>query len=181
MTSNPVAALDKFRDPRRPLLPGYPPNMRTLYSPGDDVHGALVYLLNLATSSLVVQMYGFDDDELAKIIRRKLVQEHCFVQLTLDKTQAGGVHERELLARMDYPASSIAVGQSERHAIIHTKLVIVDGFYVVTGSTNFSSSGETKQSNALVVIADPHVAAEARARVDVTHANVLEQMAGRKK
>lgn len=176
MTDGPLSVLDKFRDARRPLLPGYPPNVRTFYSPVDDVHGALCYLLNLATSSLVTMMYGFDDLDLATIIQRKLVAEHLFVQLTLDKTQAAGRHESQLLARMNYPASSIAIGQSEKHAILHTKMVIVDGLYVITGSTNFSTSGETKQSNALVVIADPQVAAEARARIDITHANVLAQM-----
>lgn len=178
--TDPLAALDKFRDPRRPLIPGYPPNMRTLYSPVDDVHGALVYMFNLATSSLVIMDYGFDDDDLAMILQRKLIQEHLYVQLTLDKVQAAGVHEKKLLARMNYPASSIAIGQSEKHAIIHTKLAIIDGLYVITGSTNWSESGETKQSNAMVVIADAHVAAEARARADITHTSVLQQMAAKK-
>lgn len=173
--ANPLALLDKFRDARRPLTPGYPPNMRTLYSPVDDVHGALVYMFNLATSSLVIMDYGFDDEDLATIVQRKLIQEHLYVQLTLDKVQASGVHEKKLLARMNYPASSIAIGQSEKHAIIHTKLAIIDGLYVVTGSTNWSVSGETKQSNAMVVIADAHVAAEARSRIDITHANILQQ------
>lgn len=175
MSTNPIAALDKFRDARRPLMHGYPDNIRTLYSPVDQVHEALCYLLNLATSSLVVMMYGFDDLDIATILQRKLVHEQCYVQLTLDKTQAGGVHERNILARMNYPASSIAIGQSEKHAIIHTKMVIIDGLYVITGSTNFSDGGEAKQSNALVVIADAQVAAEARARADITHANVLAQ------
>jgi phosphatidylserine/phosphatidylglycerophosphate/cardiolipin synthase-like enzyme len=172
-----LAAIDKYRDPRRPLTPGYPANMRTLYSPVDDVHGALVYMFNLATTSLIVMDYGFDDLDLATIIQRKLIQEHVYVQLTLDKVQAAGAHESKILARMNYPASSIAIGQSEKHAIIHTKLAIIDGVYVVTGSTNWSESGETKQSNALVVIADAHVAAEARARADITHANIINEAA----
>jgi phosphatidylserine/phosphatidylglycerophosphate/cardiolipin synthase-like enzyme len=177
MTDETLVALDKFRDAGRPLQQGYPANMRTLYSPVDNIHGALCYLLDLATSSLVVCVYGFDDLDVATILQRKLIQEHCYVQLTLDKTQAAGKHERNILARMNYPASSIAIGQSEKHAIIHTKIAIIDGLYTVTGSTNFSDSGETKQDNALVVIADAQVAAEARARVDITHANVLTQMA----
>lgn len=166
-----LAVLDQFKN--GPFPPGYPDTHRTFYAPVDDLHGALKYLLASAEKSLVVAMYGFDDPELADTLQAKLEHEHCFVQLTLDSSQAGGTHERELLAHNDYPASSIAVGRSEHGAIMHLKLLIIDGVVVVTGSTNWSTGAETKQDNQLTVIADPYVAAEARARVDAIHANML--------
>jgi phosphatidylserine/phosphatidylglycerophosphate/cardiolipin synthase-like enzyme len=165
--------LDQYR--RVPAVAGYPDNLRTLYAPVDDVHGALVALLGSARNSLVLAMYGFDDDALAAVLQRKLNQEHCYVQLTLDKSQAGGVHERALLAQENYPASSIAIGTSEHGAIMHMKLCLIDGIYLVTGSTNWSASAEAKQDNQLTVIADPYVCAEARARVDAIHANILNR------
>lgn len=122
-------------------------------------------------------MYGFDDPDLAEVLRRKLLQAHCYVQLTLDKSQAFGVHERKLLEQQDYPASSIAIGTSEHGAIMHMKLCLIDGIYLVTGSTNWSTSAETKQDNQLTVIADPYVAAEARSRVDAVHASILARAA----
>lgn len=159
------------------FVEGYPPNVLTFYSPVDECHQVLVDVATWARKSLIVAMYGFDDEELAQIIHDKLDHPHLFVQLSFDKSQAGGVHERAILAKQNYPANSIAIGSSEKHAIMHMKLMIIDGLYVVTGSTNWSVSGEEKQDNQLTVIQDPYVAAEARARVDVVHTTMLQQMA----
>jgi len=152
-----------------------PDTPRSLYSPVDNIHGALVALIKSATQSLVVTMYGFDDQELADALLEKLNHEHVYVQLTLDSSQASGVHERKILAAESYPASSVAVGQSEKGAIMHLKVVVVDGLDVVTGSTNWSAGGEGKQDNQLTVTRDPVLAARTRARIDAIHAHMLQK------
>ena len=84
---------------------------------------------------------------------------------------------RSLLAREDYPNSIIAIGRSERGAIIHDKLAVVDGVVAVTGSTNWSTGGETKQDNELTISGDPVDAAVVSARILAIHNNVLQKAA----
>ena len=164
-----LTALDQYK--ATPFTPGYPDTTRTFYSPVDQVHEALKALLTSATKSIVVAMYGYDDPELNAALQSALNDEKIYVQMSLDSTQAAGKAEHALLAPWlnDKIGNSIAIGHSEKSAIMHLKMVIIDGVDVITGSTNWSTGGESKQDNQLTVIRDPNVCAEARSRIDIIH------------
>jgi phosphatidylserine/phosphatidylglycerophosphate/cardiolipin synthase-like enzyme len=166
-----------------PVDADYPSMMRTFYSPhdGDGVHEALKAVIGSCRHSIQVAMYGFDDDELAEMIAHLLDDPNVFCQITLDRSQAGGVHEKALLEKFkhEYSGNSVAVGNSERGAIQHRKMVLVDGVWYVGGSTNWSTSGETLQDNELVIIQSASVVARASSVLSIAHDAALQQMAKR--
>jgi len=113
----------------------------------DDVHDILKHILSRVSVSLYLNMFGYDDDELNDIIMTIAHDKTVSMLITLDKSQAGGVHEKKLLASdvAKYPKqynTSIAIGESATHQIGHTKGFVADGRVGAEGSTNWSASGE---------------------------------------
>src|SRR5690348_8716476 len=78
---------------------------------------------------------------------RKFLHPSVMVQVTLDKSQASGAHEKAILGSdvaQDAQgwANDFAVGESSTSQISHTKGGVLDGIVAFEGSTNWSSSGE---------------------------------------
>lgn len=123
--------------------PSDSPDYRVLYVGRDDVHGALAYVLSRCTRSLVFNMFGYDDDALDAEIIKLIEDDGVSVVGTLDKSQAGGVHEKKILeAWTPKVRASFAVGESATHQISHTKGGVLDSVVAWEGSTNWSNSGE---------------------------------------
>ena len=123
------------------------PDFRLLFVGRDDVHRALRHVLSRVKTSLYLNMFGFDDDDLNDIIMGLVHDPRITVLITLDKSQAGGVHEKRLLnsdAAKDPEGyrTHFVVGQSATHQISHTKGFVADGVVGAEGSTNWSTSGE---------------------------------------
>lgn len=113
----------------------------------DDVHEILKHVLSRVSVSLYMNMFGFDDDELNDILMTLAADPGITMMITLDKSQAGGVHEKKLLdsdmARNPTAFNTyFVVGQSAAHQISHTKGFVADGKVGGEGSTNWSASGE---------------------------------------
>lgn len=162
---------------------------RSLYVGRDDVHGAMAYVLALCSRSLKMNMFGYDDDALNAVIAHLIDDEAVFVQGTLDKSQAGGVHEKKIIAGWDSKTrNSFAIGESATHQISHTKGGVIDGFLAFEGSTNWSNSGEgtivatdgsdtgrKAQNNTLVFHINPVEVAKFSLELDEEHATALQQ------
>ena len=158
---------------------GYDKDYLTFYAPRDaGVHMVLLWTLLQAKSSVAINMYGFDDREMASLLQHHAKNPHMVITLTLDSSESNTGIEPELLELLanDLNGNSIAIGRSEKHGISHDKLLVVDGLYLVTGSTNWSFGGENDQDNQLTLARDPIACAEARAVIDLDHDVMLKQM-----
>jgi hypothetical protein len=191
-----LASLGLFT-PEGYLTPGYHDHY-LFFAGRDDVHGILLTLLTHETMGLKLNMFGYDDDDLNKAILALMRNPNVAVQGTLDKSQAGGVHERAILAA-DVVAdpgfyNSFVVGSSATHQISHTKggVLVAQGLWF-EGSTNWSASGEgtgirldphaapepgwKAQNNTLLVSANPVGLSRFGARLDAEHLAALSQRA----
>ncbi len=175
--------------PERRLTAGYGDSYLFLVG-RDDVHGVLLRLLTMETMGLKMNMFGYDDEELNSAIIALMRNPNVAVQGTLDKSQAGGVHERAILAQdvandPDF-YNSFVVTTSETGQISHTKGgVLVGQGLAWEGSTNWSAPGEgtgikvdmtakpapgyKAQNNTLLVSANPVLIARFSARLDTEH------------
>jgi hypothetical protein len=86
----------------------------------DDVHGILKYLLARATTSLYLNMFGYDDEELNQECMRCALDRSITTVITLDKSQSGGqaregdprLRRREGPGRVSHALRRRAVGDA---------------------------------------------------------------------
>jgi hypothetical protein len=146
--------------------------------------------------SVKMNMFGYDDNQLNQIMFGLAHDPTVMVQVTLDRSQASGAYEKQILqsdAASDPTAyaADFAVGQSDTHQISHTKGGVLDGIVAFEGSTNWSASGEgtgivltgakqnpgfKAQNNTLSVYANAYEIAKFSARLDYEHGVAVHQM-----
>jgi hypothetical protein len=122
-------------------------NFHLFFVGRDDVHDVLKHVLSRVRVSLYLNMFGYDDDKLNEILMAKAMDPSITMLITLDKSQAGGQHEKRLLDADKQHAlaefnTHFAIGQSATHQISHTKGFVADGKVGGEGSVNWSASGE---------------------------------------
>ena len=179
----------------RAYSPQVSSDFHLFYVGRDDVHDILKYVLSRVTTSLYLNMFGYDDDELNDILFALAVDPTITMLITLDKSQAGGVHEKKLIAldqSKDLRAfnTHFAIGQSATHQISHTKGFVADGKVGGEGSTNWSTAGEgtfvvkgqpggagfKAQNNTQTIFTDPDSITRFQAQLIAEHATAQAQM-----
>ena len=132
------------------------PSIQTAFSPE---RGALQLVLNTidsARESIRLMGYSFTSPEVV----RALVNAHrrgVDVKIVLDEK---GNRSKPSLAAMSLVAGAgIPLRTNDRYAIMHDKVIIVDGRTVETGSFNYTRAGaRTNSENVLVIREMPEIA-----------------------
>lgn len=126
------------------------------FSPQTDCRQLIISHIKLARKSISVQAYSFNSDSIAKA----LVEAHkrgVKVTVILDAEKA----ERPSKTEGDYLAKrSVDVFIDPKHEKAHSKIIIIDGETVITGSFNFADeSTEQVADNLLVLTGKPKISA----------------------
>ena len=130
-----------------------PQGVQVYFSPRGGATEAVVNALDHATNAVLVQAASFTSAPIA----RAMVDAHrrgVKVQVILDDSQ-----RTEKYSEADFLRNSgILTLIDARHAIAHNKIIITDGYLIITGSFNFTRAAEEHNAENLLVINDPVLA-----------------------
>lgn len=147
-----LSSLTTYAD-EKPIY--HPQSVEVYFSPDGGVTDAIVSVIEKAKKTIHVQAYSFTSAPIAKA----LVEAHkrgVTVSVILDKSQ-----KTEKYSSADFLShAGISVSIDSKHAIAHSKIIIVDEEIVITGSFNFTKSAEERNSENLVIIRDENLAQE---------------------
>ena len=154
--NNPQAA-----DVTTPAKTGREPifqSLKRMWCPqhADEVKKDILALVASAQKTIDIGIYGFAWENLVSA----LIERHnagVKVRIVFDRTQAGGLGERDKVAEIAAAGIEHYIGTSPRHQIRHTKDIIVDGIAGEMGSLNYSNSGFL-QNNTIEVFYDAGLA-----------------------
>ena len=135
-------------EPPRPSLP-----IEIFFSPKGGCTDAIIKELKDAKSSVLVQAYWFTSPSIAKA----LVEVHkrgVKVAVILDRSRTEIENEQAaFIVQNDVPTFI-----DDKHTTAHSKVIIIDGNVVITGSFNFTDQAENENVENLLVIRDKGIA-----------------------
>ena len=134
------------------VLNGTP--IRVIFTSEDPALETLIVpMVNSARSSVRFLAFSFTDFPLADAMIQR-AKAGVSVSGVIDKTQSGG-QGSELGTLF---CGQIPVRQDGNRQFMHSKVIIIDDRYVITGSLNYSTSAEESNDENVIVIDNPDIA-----------------------
>lgn len=123
------------------------------FTPPSGCGTVIANLISKAEESIYVQAYGFTSEEIAKALikaRKRGVE----VRVLLDKSNIGAKQSKMIELRK----ADIEVLIDKVYGIAHNKIIIIDRSLVITGSFNFTTSADLRNTENVIMISDKQVA-----------------------
>lgn len=126
------------------------------FSPNGDVTNVIVKAINSARKQVLVQAYGFTSAPIIKALADARARG-IDVEAILDKSNRSGRYSGATYLVNHH----IPVWIDDSVAIAHSKVMIIDGSAVITGSFNFTQAAQSKNAeNVLLITNAPALARE---------------------
>lgn len=124
-----------------------------LFSPYDDVEGAIHTELQKVGSSVHCSLYGISNKTLAGDLEA-LAQAGKDVKIGIDHLQASGLYD----LHQELQAAGVKVEIKPKHASEHNKFCILDDKNVIMGSWNWSANAQSQDNSDLIFIDNQPIA-----------------------
>jgi phosphatidylserine/phosphatidylglycerophosphate/cardiolipin synthase-like enzyme len=137
----------------------------------DDLEKAIVDFIDGASKSLDIAVQELDNWNIARAIvraKQRKVRVRLILELDylrskstqLDPYKAGGALKENREIHNTVLRAAIQVHSDFNTNIFHQKFIVRDGEWLLTGSTNFTGTGTSKNLNHLIVIHDKKLTAQ---------------------
>jgi phosphatidylserine/phosphatidylglycerophosphate/cardiolipin synthase-like enzyme len=130
-----------------PVDTGRIPPIEVYFSPNNGSTAAIVREIGSARSEILVQAYSFTSEPIAKALL-KAHQRGIRVEVILDKGQQTQKYSSVTFLKNQ----GIPTWIDARHAIAHSKIILIDRQVVITGSFNFTKAAEERNAENLLII-----------------------------
>lgn len=129
-----------------------PGTIQVLFTPGDDIEGAVVEALRAARQEVLVQAFSFT----SRPIARALIDAHARgvrVRVSADATESTRGDNSRL---PDLAAAGIPVLVDDRFQSAHNKVMVIDAAtsssIVITGSFNWTYAAQRRNAENVVIL-----------------------------
>jgi phosphatidylserine/phosphatidylglycerophosphate/cardiolipin synthase-like enzyme len=140
-----------------------PPAWQVCFTPGKDCTGLVVEQIAGARRSILVQAYSFTSAPILGALKAAHARG-VDVEVIVDRTSARISKSGSRYSAATYLSNAgIPVWVDTRVAIAHSKVMVIDGETVITGSFNFTATAQSHNSENLLAVRDATLAARYRA------------------
>jgi phosphatidylserine/phosphatidylglycerophosphate/cardiolipin synthase-like enzyme len=145
------------------------------FSPNGGATETVVRELNTAKTQVLIQAYSFTSVSIAKALT-EASKRGVKIIAVLDKSNETNKYSAATFLHN----AGIQPLIDDKHAIAHSKVMVIDSATIITGSFNFTKAAEEKNAENLLVIKDASelvTAYEANIRLHAGHAHPYQRQA----